>query len=341
MSSRIVIVLLVFELFMGEAVAFNGKGFIQTKCQVRNAESLIICSNFTLTIGDIYEIQTVDFNISSHQSIEFKNCNVGIVNENFFSKFPEALSMSFENCKILLSSSILPVTPRLSKLINLSFHKSTIKDHLETNALKSLPELKTLYLNTIQLREKILDRYFLMNLSKLEQLSCYQCGFDRIQRGALDDLTNLTHFSYYNTNISYVHRNMFKRNKNLKTVEFYGNKLKRIPYNFFPKSVKTLMIEKNPIALLKEFQFKKLHFLETLFLDNNDIGNVHKRAFDGLKNLRTLSLSENNIKVLSKRHFKALVRLDSLRLRGNPLGTFTDKDWYKDLRVNNVNVSEE
>lgn len=339
MSSRILFVLLMFKFYIADA--FYVRNIIEAHCQIRNADSLIICSNFTLAISDIYEIQTEDFNISSHKFIEFKNCNVGIVNENFFSKFPEALSMSFESCKVLLSSSILPVTPRISKIRNLSFHTSTIKDHLKTNAFQSLPELHTLYLNMIHLKDKTLDRFLLMNLSKLEQLSCYQCGFDRIQRGALDDLTNLKHVSFYNTNLSYVHTNMFKRNKHLEIVEFYGNKLKKIPYNFFPKSVKTVMIEKNPIGFLRKNQLKKLHQLEVLFLDNNDIENVHKQAFDGLKNLRTLSLSENKIRELSKRHFKALERLSSLHLRGNPLGNFKNKDWFKVLEKWNVKVSDE
>ncbi|KAL5280654.1 Tl.2 family protein [Megaselia abdita] len=298
--------------------AFDVNNFVNSFCDVEN--NMLSCSNFSLIPQEIYEVQTEDFIISNHNVLEFSFCSIGIVNENFFTKFPEALSINFKKCNVSMDSSIYPTSNRVVKLNDLSFSECRFMNNKDTNALNTLNMLSKFSILYSWFHHKELDRHFLRNLTNLTEINCYECGFHHISNGAFDDLDNLKSFNFEGSNVTHLPNGLLEKSRNLESFSFVRNDLRDIPMTFLPKSVKNVNLETNSISILKKNQFKGLINLEYLDLSNNQIGRIHKRGFNGLEHLKELNMNFNNITVLTKRHFQGLDYLKQIYLLGNQIG---------------------
>ncbi|XP_063963527.1 slit homolog 1 protein-like isoform X4 [Lytechinus pictus] len=100
------------------------------------------------------------------------------------------------------------------------------------------------------------------------------------------------------------------------------------------KSLHTLDLSMNQIAMLPDFAFANMTKLSTLILSYNRISCIPSGAFMGLFSLRILSLHGNNISAISEGTFSDFTSLTHLALGGNPL--YCDchlhwlSDWVKD-----------
>lgn len=301
-------------------VAFDVDKFLSRSCEIESGSLLKLkCSNFTLIPQEIYEIQIDDFIISNHKLVEFDSCSIGIVNENFFTKFPEAVSINITKCNVSMDSSIYPTSDRTVKLNELAFNGCRFMNNKDTNALNTLNMLEKMTIVDSWFHYKLLDRHFLRNLTNLTQIHLEMCGFQYVESGAFDDLHSLKSFHFEGSNITYLPNRMLEKNVNLETFNFLKSKLTEIPLNFLPKSVERISLESNSISILKKNQFKSLAKLEVLVLSHNKIGRIHKRAFNGLKVLKELNMNSNNITILAKRHFQGLDNLKEVYLIDNQI----------------------
>lgn len=329
--------LFIFFVFLIKVcVAFDVNKFLTRFCEIESLSKLS-CSNFSLVPQEIYEVQTEDFIISNHNIVEFSLCSIGIVNENFFTKFPEALSISFRNCNVSMDSSIYPTSNRIVKLKDLSFSECRFMNNKETNALNILNILNKISIAYSWFHHKALDRHFLRNLTNLTEVNCYQCGFHVIESGAFDDLTSLKSFSFEGNNITHLPNGLLEKNVNLENFSFVRNDLREIPLSFLPKSVVNIVLKTNSISILRKNQFKTLNKLEFLDLSNNKITKIHKRAFNGLEKLKELNMNFNNITLLTKRHFRGLEFLKQINLLGNQIDQHHQK-MFEELKRYGVSM---
>lgn len=265
------------------------------------------------------EVQSSDFQISNDDFIHFEKCDPGVVNANFFDKFPNAISMTFDDCDLSLKSSKSTMSTRRPRLANLYIQNSRVTDNKDSNALQFLPELKKLSLKKLRLQNKEFDTNLFHKLYNLTNFECYDCGIEKIKDGAFDDWENVEYFSIYDTIVDRLPNNVVYRMDRLKMFEFYGNDLKDIPKDFFPHSVVSINFGHNSIRKLEKNQFNGLEKLETLLLDNNSIEKIDEKAFKYIEKLQILKLNNNKIGKLELKTFGDLGNLKELDLRGNAL----------------------
>lgn len=335
METRMLYIFLSFLALIGRCIAFDSYSFLFNFCNSkRGSPSFLSCSNFKFSAKDVHDIQTSDFQISNDDFIHFESCDPGIVNENFFDKFPNAFSITFENCDLSFQSSKSSTSSRTLRLENLNIRNSRITNNKDSNALRYLPELKKLSLKKLRLEYKEFDSKIFRKLYNLTNFECFDCGIDKIKDGAFDDFENVEYFSIYDTKVSHLHHNVIYRMDKLKMFEFYGNEITEIPKDLFPESVVSINFGRNFIRKIEKNQFKDLNKLETLLLDNNFIEKVDKKAFKYVDNLKILKLNNNKIKRLDSKTFEYLRSLNELDLRGNDLNVHRI-DFYN---LNNVKV---
>lgn len=315
MNSRFIF----FVFLIKFCFAFNVNKFVTRFCEETDSPRKLCCSNFSLIPQEIYEVQIEDFVISNHKFVEFSSCSIGIVNENFFTKFPEAVSINITKCNVSMDSSIYPTSDRLVKLHELVFQECRFMNNKETNALNTLNMLERISIVNSWFHHKELDRHLFRNLTNLTQFFCSFCGFQHIESAAFDDLTNLNTFHFEGSNITFLPNRLLEKSVNLVKFTLLKNNLTEIPLSFLPKSVEKVVIEFNSISILKKNQFKSLVHLQVLNLSNNKIERIHKRALNGLKQLRELNINFNNITFLAKRHFQGLDNLKQIYLNGNQI----------------------
>ncbi|KAL5280653.1 Tl.2 family protein [Megaselia abdita] len=319
MRSRIAFLILIFSI-INQCLSFDTYSFLFNHCiSKRGIPSFLTCSNFKFDSREIHEIQNSDFQISNDDFIQFEMCDPGIVNENFFDKFPNAFSITFENCDLSLKSSKSSTSNRRLRLASLHIHNSRVTDNKDSNALKFLPELKKLSLKKLRLENKEFDTKLFRRLYNLTNFECYDCGIEKIKDGGFDDFEKVEFFSIYDTKVDRLPHNLLSRMDRLKMFEFYGNDLTEIPKDLLPTSVVSINFGRNFIRKLDKNQFKGLNNLETLLLDNNLIEKIDKKAFKHVENIQILKLNNNKIKRLDLRVFGYLDNLRELDLRGNDL----------------------
>lgn len=336
MNSRLIFLVFLIKF----CAAFDVSKFVTSFCEVDNGENLskLSCSNFSLIPQEIYEVQTEDFVISNQSIVEFSFCSIGIVNENFFTKFPEALSIDFKKCNVSMDSSIYPTSSRNVKLNDLSFSECRFMNNKETNALNTLNMLSKLSIISSWFHHKELDRHILRNLTNLTEFTCYECGFHLIVGGAFDDLTRLKSFNFEGSDVTHLPNALLEKSVDLVTFTFVRNDLREIPLSFLPKSVENINLDTNSISILRKNQFKGLTKLEFLDLSNNKIVRIHKRALSGLVKLKELNMNFNNITVLTKRHFQGLDYLKKIYLLGNQFDHHNHKV-FEELKKYGVSIN--
>ncbi|XP_072177932.1 slit homolog 2 protein-like [Diadema setosum] len=96
------------------------------------------------------------------------------------------------------------------------------------------------------------------------------------------------------------------------------------------KSLHTLDLSMNQIAMLPDYAFANMSKLSTLILSYNRISCIPSGAFMGLTSLRILSLHGNNISAISEGTFEDFNSLTHLALGGNPLYCDCNLRWLSD-----------
>lgn len=105
---------------------FNIENFEGMHCE-RTKEGLWF-RNMIFSKDDIAAIQTQDFVISCDEKVYFEKCDIGVLNEKFLSKFPNAT-------KIVLSQTIFQLSP--SKHVDYTWLESLWFDNCEIRTRKS------------------------------------------------------------------------------------------------------------------------------------------------------------------------------------------------------------
>lgn len=279
------------------------------------------CSNFTLSSDDKDHIQRDDFIISEKSFVRFAKASIGLLNENFFRKFPNAESMHFSSTNIVFGSSENGSTHPLKLL---TFKSCKIQSSENSNALKSLTELEEFKIaNPKKLENVKIDSKFFENNPNIRHLiltlgPTQKLDNDLIDDGVLDVLPNLEYFSY-DGKISKISAETFKNNRNLTSLRLQNNGLKEIEgEKAFPESLQHLILSRNHLRNIST-AFKGLTNLKMLDLSTNNIGNFEGCTFDDLVKLKVLFLDANELSCFSERHIENLKFLSALYLRYNYL----------------------
>ncbi|KAK8376353.1 hypothetical protein O3P69_009777 [Scylla paramamosain] len=145
-------------------------------------------------------------------------------------------------------------------------------------------------------------------------------SISEIHRGDLDSYPNLGLLVLDDNGLQLLEEDALGRHECLACLWLNGNRLTSIPLSL-PPALKSLYVEENQIAALREGDFSGLVNLEQLLLQRNHIARIEPHAFRELVSLKTLDLQANQLANLTGRVFAALTSLDTLDLSQNPLLT--------------------
>lgn len=322
------VVYLTTTILVSVASAFDSHNFLSQYCQADG--SSLICRNVKLNSSDVKAIQFDDFIISDGRRIVFIGGNLGNVNGNFFSKFPNATEIQFDDVSVDLSSSETLGRPHGLKV--LSFDDCVIANNMNTNALFTLQELITLEVRNCNPEYKYLDSVFLHMNVKLEVLKLRYSGFDNINRNSLRTLVALRSLHLTYMTITSLPWNTFEKNQNLVELNLRGNNLRKMPFkNTFPSSLEVLNLGANDIWNITKTKFIGLEKLKVLKLNDNSLRSISDTVFDNLHDLEVLDLDNNDLRRITNRHFRYLGNLKEVRLVLNYL--FDVEKWHFDETV--------
>lgn len=327
------IILTVPLLLAVETRSFDIDEFKATYCSDElDSYDELWCENFDLSTNDKDHIQKEDFVISEKSFVRFAKADIGVLNEDFFKKFPNAKTMHFLSSNVVFGSTE-NVTPHPLKL--LTFKSCKMQSLENSNFLKSFEDLEELVIVNPKKFENIkIDTKFLENNQNLRHLiltlgASQKLSNDFMADGVLDVLPNLEYFSY-NGKMEEITSETFKSNKNLTSLRLQNNGLSEIEGEWaFPESLQHLIISRNHLRNIST-AFKGLSNLKMLDLSTNNIGNFEGCTFDDLVKLRVLFLDANELSCFAERHIENLKSLSGLYLRYNYLEEddlkFIDRD---------------
>lgn len=311
--------------------AFDVTNFLNTYCNEEILQNSIYksqepevelwCHNFNFTQKEKEDIEKHNFVISDKRTILFSDGNIGSLNENFFSKFPNALIMDFMNVTLSMTSLNNSTSSKKHPLQTLTFYDHCkITNNRGTHALRSLTDLEYFFTYKIDVEFKIIDAKLFQGNKKLKVLSVMNGGFEDIEDGVLEGLVDLEQVELV-MNLLKLPDNFLEPKNKLKRFSLSGNvslKDKR-GFPFFPgcTDLEILILNENVIKHIDRYTFSHMWHLKALFLERNGIENFDLDTFDDLENLQRLSLAGNKIDHISKRHFANLKKLNYLDLRQN------------------------
>lgn len=309
-----VVVILIFSISFGNA--FDAGSFISQYCEENRTE--LICRYVNLKNSEIRAIQSEDFVISTKKTITFFGGDIGIVNGNFFKKFPNATAIKFMDTSLDFTSSMNSSFHH--SLESLSIDHCVISNNMNSNALHSLVKLKSLDMWGSVVQYKFLDRMFLSKNVILENLKLTRSGFNNTNRNALDSLIALKVLHLCDMEITSLPWNIFERNKHLIELNLSKNKLMKMPFkNTLPNSLRILNLSFNSIRSITKLKFTGLENLRILDLSGNLIEHLNENVFDNLQQLEVLNLENNLISDVNARHFKHMRNIKKVNLVLNRL----------------------
>lgn len=305
------VVFLAVTLSVSIGSTFDGHYFLSRHC--KGDGSNLLCRNVKLNASDVLAIQFDDFIISDAKTIVFNGGNLGNVNGNFFSKFPNATEIKFDDVSVDLSSSKTLGKPHGLKVLTLDL--CVITSNMNTNALYTLQELIMLEVKDSNPEYKYLDSVFLHRNVKLEVLKLRKSGFHNINRNALRTLERLRTLHLTQMKITSLSWNAFEKNQHLIELNLRGNRLRKIPFrNTFPGSLEVLNLGSNNIGNITKSKFIGLEKLKVLKLGDNALRTLSDNVFDSLQDLEVIDLERNYLEAITVRHFKYLTNLKEVNL---------------------------
>lgn len=336
MDSFPYLILAVGIIFLVSIHGFDLKGFVKDHCgleQSRRHRVELKCSNFEFSKAVIDDIQANDFIITNLTKIHFENCDIGIVNDNFFAKFPKVELLRLDRVNFTTS----PPTREFSlasplKFVQIFITEGSITHTQCSNFLGSMPDLEHIYIGSTLIDFKVMDSNFFENNIKLYRISLYNLSFVSFEEGVFDNLQSLETIYFSKINLSYLPRNLFSKNQILKAVMIEDCNLIRVPELDYPKSLNHLSLKLNRIRSLTISSLKNMENVTILQLGSNQIENFWLEVFDEMKNLTNLDLSNNSITEISKDHFWRIDNMTLIDLRLNNIGK-TDLEDYNYANV--------
>lgn len=265
--------------------------FIDRHCIKGN--NFLICYNFRLSESEKLDIQNRNFVLSLSKKVAFRSCNIGEINVNFFTKFPNAIEMSFTNSTISLKSS------------------NKLTDYKTSNNLL----LKNLYLISCKI-ENIRNTNAFKWLTNLENVLIYNIFFENHNTKLFENSKNLRILNITNGN-----SNIFVEEfQNLKSLTLRHQKIYEFDQKVFEKLYKLeiLDLSRNFLIVVPNISSS----IEYLNLDENLIEYININDFKNMINLKSLSLNKNRIKFIPLFAFDYAPKLTSLSLRHNNLSYF-------------------
>lgn len=147
MNNFSVIIFLIVVLCEGSST-FDKKNFLD-KCVSRQGcyaecSTCTICKNVNINKSDSKSFVSNSYNLVDTECVVFAKGDLGIVNSDFFKQFPDVRRMYFRDTTLSLKSSemIVPHT----KMVMVKCIKCTLNDTKQSNAFKSLVNLRKLEL---------------------------------------------------------------------------------------------------------------------------------------------------------------------------------------------------
>lgn len=311
----------VYNLVLLLVFIHNSYGnFISQHCQSKNGS--LLCYNFNLSQKEISEIQHQDFVLSHSKNIAFRSCDIGMVNVDFFSKFPNAERISFTNVSLSLKSSNKITNYWISNhlpLKTLIMASCTISDHQKSNSLKWLHNLENILFYNVTLKEASqIDVHLLKNTTRLKHLNVTNGNFD-FKGNVFENFMNLKSLTLRNQRICELNQRFLSEYYRLETLDLSLNYLQIVPR--VPETVEMLNLEENKIEYIRPDDFKNMKSLKALSLKKNKLKFFPHDTFNHLVNLQTLNLADNQFNHFTESYIEKLMSLKHLDLRGNFLKT--------------------
>lgn len=314
-------------LLLPTVFAFDTESFLRKYCKWTDRSDLT-CSRFNLTPKDIQGIQDQDFIISTNRTVLFKEANIGVLNVNFFNKFPNAVEMYFVDVVVRLTQSFKKTRYEDPILKKLSFSSCTINNNKDTNALKYLYGLKELLIIDSTLENDLLDTKFLEEKTNLVLLELSTGNYE-FHPKAFYQLRNISFLSMRKFRMTSLPEYMFKDNQKIIYLDLSGNLLTKIPVEaILPNSLQYLNLDDNEISDLQQSDFLNIESLKHLYLDGNRISALGESMFLRVQGLEFLSLARNRIRKISFEYFHYLKNLKRLELQENYIEDCTELERF-------------
>lgn len=296
--------------------SFDTESFLRKYCKWTEMSDLT-CSNFNLTPKDIQGIQDQDFVISTNRTVLFKSANIGVLNINFFNKFPNAEEMYFVEVVVRLSQSHKRTRYEDPRLQKLAFSSCTLNNNKDTNAFKFLYNLKELFIIDSTLESNLFDSKLLEEKTRLVLLEL-STGHYAFHPKAVNQLRNMSFLSMRNFRLTSLPEYMLKDNQKLIYLDLSGNLFQRLPVEaMLPNSLQYLNLDNNDITDIHQSDFENIKSLKHLYLDGNQISLLGENTFLRVQGLEYLSLARNKIRRISVEFFSVLKNLKRLEVQDN------------------------
>lgn len=295
------------------AVGGIDKGDFLSRCQ---KEDCLTCDNITISKADGELFKTKEFNISNERCIIFEGGSFSTVNGDFFKQFPETQEITFKFSNISLKSSEnLVENPNIAFL---ELRSCNITDNSHSNALHSMPNLKTLEITENNFVEnEIIDQELLSSSVNLETLilkderSYFWRQSDPsekvkivLEKDILTNLVNLQSLQIEIRELSELPPKFLENNQQIKFLEIKGP-LEAFPGDL-PESLTGLRFQFSQFEKLKRIHLEYLKNLTSLWIRDSHLKEVDVDAFEGTRNLEELNLDFNRFSRLSSKHLANL-----------------------------------
>lgn len=319
-------------IVIGEA--FDSQNFLQRYCRQEDQNTKLSCTNFHLSRNDVSDFQNVAFDVSYSRNLEFTNCTIGILNENFFYKFPAATEMIINHCTFSMNSSTKGTLERELPLRTLKLRKCFIANNDNTNALRALIHLENFINSSPEcMGSKALDRKFFEYNRNLKIVKFERTKLEAIEEGALSNLHHLEEALFSHNCLATLNKTTFRYNPKLRRISLQRNKLIVLPNTpIFPESLEILHLNHNLLKAITKNHFRRLVKLEYLNIGFNRIKLLSENAFDDLQGLRYLNLYYNQITRMVRAHYKGVPHLETLHMQENKIREF-DNNMLDDLTL--------
>lgn len=307
----------ILHLLFAVSSAFNSEQFLSKNCA--ETDKSLHCSKFKWTIQEQNEVQNKNFIISKASRIELESVDIGILNENFINKFPNAVEVVLNDCVVYLNSSRTSISQENTNLENLEIHHSVIYESKDSISFNLLRELKTFELAFPTFKDSAeIDDALLSKNVNLNSVILTGPNIKSISAGAFENLRRLQELTIRGTLLSSLPQTLLKNNHNLVTLNLGYNRINSIPTDyFFPKNLEGLSLSNNQIRFVNNMRFNGLSKLRELNLGSNGISVLSSVALKNLKSLQVLGLDNNELQSLTRQHLENNVYLKEIYISQN------------------------
>lgn len=152
------------------------------------------CEDFVLKKDDLDYMARYSFVLSNVNYIFFKNCEIEYFNEYLISKFPKAIGVFFDNCKLSFKNpEVLANLTISATFYHLGFHDCHLTNTSDSLALQKFKTLQDLLFQNSTFENPQTDEQFLPKLNNIYRILIDNTNIKSFHKGIL---ANLTHALY-------------------------------------------------------------------------------------------------------------------------------------------------